>query len=70
MRITGQGLTTIAILTAILWGCILAENWTLARTRADANRVLTEIHALQVKRHIVPVTAPVQAPRHMRPEIG
>jgi len=70
MRTTGPGLATIAVLTIILWGCILAEHWTVAHARADAYRALSEIRALQLKKHIVPAAAPVRPQREVRPEIG
>ena len=70
MRITGPGLATIAVLTLILWGCILAEHWTVAHARAEAGRALSEIRELQLKKHIIPAAAPVQPPRRVRPEIG
>jgi len=70
MRITGPGLATIAVLTSILWGCIVAEHCTVAHARAEAYRALSEIRALQVKRGIVPVSAPVPRRRPVRPEIG
>ncbi len=70
MRITGPGLTTIAILTAILWACLIAEQWTFARARAEAYRALDDIRALQLRKRILPATAPVRAPRPAGPEIG
>jgi len=70
MRITGPGLVTIAILTCILWGCIFIEQRTLTHARAEAYRALSEIRALQLKKHIVPAATPAQPPRPARPEIG
>jgi hypothetical protein len=70
MRITGPGLAAIAILTGILWGCIILEQRTLAHARAEGERALDEIRVLQMKKHLVPTVAPTQAPRPVRPEIG
>ena len=70
MRITGPGLTTIAILTGILWGCIFLEQRTLAHARAEANRALSGIRELQMKKHILPAAIPVREPRPARREIG
>jgi len=70
MRITAPGLATIAVLTTILWGCLVAEHWTVAHARAEAYRALSEIRALQLKKNIVPAAAPVSPQRGVRPEIG
>jgi hypothetical protein len=70
MRITGPGLATISVLTAILWGCLVAEHRTVAHARAEAYRALSEIRALQLKKHIMPAAAPVRPQRGVRPEIG
>ena len=52
MRITRQGLCSIALLTGILWGCIVVERRTIAHARADADHALSEIRALQLKKHM------------------
>jgi hypothetical protein len=70
MRITSQGLCSIALLTAVLWGCIVAEKRTIAHARAEADRALSEIRALQLKKHIVPAAAPVERSRQARPSLG
>jgi len=70
MRITGPGLTTIALLTGILWGCLVAEHRTVAHARAEAYRALSEIRALQLKKRILPAVAPVRTTERTAPEIS
>ena len=69
MKITSQGLCSIAVLTAMLWGCILLEGRTISKARAEAYRALDEIRVLQLKKRMVPVTAPA-FPRSDRPAAG
>jgi hypothetical protein len=70
MKITGQGLTTIALLTATLWGCLVIEHRTVSHARAEGYRALSEIHALQLKKHILPAAAPVRSPHPLAPQIS
>jgi len=70
MQITRQGLFSIAVLTALLWGCIVLERLTVWHARANAYHAIDEIHRLQLKRHLLPVTAPVLRPDSQRPAIG
>ena len=70
MKITRQGLFLIAVLTALLWGCIVLERLTVLHARANAYHALDEIHRLQLKRHLVPVTAPESRPDSHRTAIG
>lgn len=70
MKITNQGLCSIALLTGALWGCILVEKLTIAHARADADRALSEIRALQLKKHILPAASPVERPKRARPALG
>ncbi len=70
MKITRQGLCSIALLTAVLWGCILMERRNIAHARADAYRALDEIRVLQLKKHMVPATAPSFPSRSYRPAAG
>jgi hypothetical protein len=67
MKITRQGLCSIAVLTALLWGCIVVERLTVLRARANAYHALDQIHRLQMKRHLVPVTAPESRPQLATP---
>jgi hypothetical protein len=70
MRITGTGLTTIAFLTAILWGCLLVEHRTVAHARLEGYRALSEIRSLQLKKHILPAAVPVRSSERAAPEIS
>jgi hypothetical protein len=70
MRITSQGLCSLALLTGILWGCIVMEKRTIAHARADADRALSEIRALQLKKHMLPAFSPVEHPQSARPALG
>jgi hypothetical protein len=42
--ITKQGLAAIAILVAILWGCLVSERLTVERANQEMGRVLREMH--------------------------
>jgi len=70
MRITTPGLCAIACLTCVLWGCIFFEHRTLAHARAEADRALSEIRSLQLKKHVIPATTPAREPRHAGPVMG
>ena len=70
MKITGQGLCSIAALTAILWGCLIVERLTIASARAEGNRALEQIRALQVKKGIFPAAAPAFPQRTAPSAIG
>ena len=70
MRITASGFATIALLTTILWGCIVFEHLTVIRARAGAERALNEIRLLQLKKRIIPTAVPMSSPRSTPPEIG
>jgi len=70
MKITRQGLCSIAVLTALLWGCIVLERLTVLHARAGAYHALDQIHRLQLKKGLIPVTAPQLRPDSQRPQIG
>ncbi|HKW97640.1 MAG TPA: hypothetical protein VJN43_07885 [Bryobacteraceae bacterium] len=63
MKITGQGLCSIAVVTGILWGCIVIEKRTVDHARAEGYRAIQEIRALQLKRRALPATSPVPVDR-------
>ncbi|MEX2264751.1 MAG: hypothetical protein WD696_22545 [Bryobacteraceae bacterium] len=58
-QITGQGLTTIAILVALLWGCLFLDRSLVRQARAQSYRALRDIRYLQIKKRIEPVSAPM-----------
>jgi hypothetical protein len=70
IKITGQGLYSIAALTAILWGCLIVERLTIVHARADGDRALEQIRALQLKKGIFPAAAPASPRRSASSAIG
>ena len=42
--ITKPGLTVMAILVAILWGCFVSERLTVERANQEMGRVLRDMH--------------------------
>ena len=61
-KITREGLISIAVLVAILWGCILGERILSRRTSLETYRVMRQIRYLKFKRHIEPASRPVPSP--------
>ena len=61
-KITREGLVSIAVLVAILWGCILGERILTRRTSLETYRVMRQIRYLKFKRHIEPASRPFPAP--------
>lgn len=70
-KITREGLVTIAVLVAILWGCILTERVLSRNTSIETYRVLRQIRYLKFKLHAEPASHPVlpQTPS-LRPVVG
>lgn len=64
-KITGQGLTSIAILVALLWACIVDERLLAHRARAGMADTLEAMRTLRLKNRHEPVAAPA-APVHRR----
>jgi len=63
-------LCSIAALTAVLWGCLVMEKRTIAHARAEADRALSEIRALQLKKRIMPAKSPSEQPHPVTPVLG
>ncbi len=61
-RITKQGLTSIAILVAILWGCIFAERHITRTTQLETYRALRLMRNLKLKRRVEPADQPKASP--------
>jgi hypothetical protein len=61
-KITWEGLISIAVLVAILWGCILGERILSRRTSLETYRVMRQIRYLKFRRHIEPASRPAPAP--------
>ena len=71
--ITRQGLVTIAVLVAILWGCVFAERRLSRNSKLETYRALRDMRYLRFKRHVEPVSHPT--PRSnptpsIRPVVG
>jgi NCAIR mutase (PurE)-related protein len=70
-KITGQGLTSIAILVALLWTCVIGERVILWRANADAAQVARAMRDLRFKTRRQPAAAPARAPhRRLRADVG
>lgn len=68
-RITGQGLTSIAILVVLLWACGLAEHLIVRVARAECSQTVREMRALQSRNRRQPASAPAH-PVTPRPVSG
>ena len=73
-KITRQGLVSIAILVAVLWGCILSERYLSRNSRMETYRALRDMRYLKFKRRVEPASRPVAPPgapsRSMGPVVG
>ena len=69
-KITREGLVTIAVLVAILWGCILTERVLSRNTSIETYRVLRQIRYLKFKLHVEPASHPAPNFRSLRPVVG
>jgi hypothetical protein len=58
VRITGQGLSAIALSVALLWGCVMGERVAARRAFSERAKVLREISRMQRRRRSQPVSAP------------
>ena len=61
-KITRQGLVSIAILVAILWGCVLMERQISRNVKIETYRALRDMRYLKFKRRVEPTSRPVPAP--------
>ncbi len=53
--ITRQGLITLAVLVAALWGCLINERLTMQKAEAEMGRTLREMRQQRAKaRHDIP----------------
>jgi hypothetical protein len=67
-RITGAGLSSIAMLVVVLWACILGEHLIVDRANREFSTAMTELHQLQMKRRAEPASVPAR--RHVvRPSV-
>jgi len=60
VKITGQGLSAIALSVALLWGCWIEERVVTSHASIERARVLRDLRQLQrIVPHPLPVFAPV-----------
>jgi len=70
-KITGQGLTSIAILVAFLWTCVICQHVILGRANADSAQVMRAVRELRLKNRRQPAAMPARPPHRRRnTEIG
>jgi hypothetical protein len=70
-KITGGGLSAIAMLVIVLWACIIGEHLIVARANRELARTMLEVRKLQNRKNADPVSAPAPAIRtRLRPAIG
>ena len=69
-KISGAGLSAIAMLVVLLWACILGEHLILQRANSELSGAMTRIRLLQ-KQRFGPVPVSLPASSHtVRPAIG
>jgi len=61
-KITRQGLVSIAILVALLWGCILTERALTRNSKIETYRALRQIRYLKFRRQVEPASQPEPSP--------
>jgi hypothetical protein len=70
-RITGQGLTSIAVLVILLWACVIGERIIVSQANAQTAEAVRAIRSLQLKNRRQPAAAPLHPPlKRQRPELG
>ena len=72
-KITRQGLISIAILVAILWGCVLTERRISRNAKMETYRALRDMRYLKFKRRVEPAAQPpatTPAPPSVGPVLG
>jgi len=52
----------MAVLVAILWGCVLGEQALIRRARLDNYRAMRQMRILRLKRHVEPAVQPLPQP--------
>jgi len=58
IKITGQGLSAIALSVPLLWGCVIGERVTARRAFSERAKVLRDISRLQRRQRTQPVSSP------------
>jgi len=71
--ITRQGLVSIAILVAVLWGCVFTERRLSRNSKMETYRALRDMRYLKFKRHVHPAARPMPTSNpkpSVRPVLG
>jgi hypothetical protein len=58
-KITGQGLSAIALSVALLWGCLIGERVAARRAFSERAKVLRDISRIRRRQRTRPVSTPV-----------
>ena len=58
-QITRNGMLTIAVLVAMLWGCVLTERHLSRNSKVETYRALRDLRYLRFKRHVEPASRPL-----------
>ena len=70
-KITGQGLTSIAILVALLWTCVIGERLMVGRAIAGTTQVMRAMRELRLKNRRQPAATPTRpSHRRLHTEVG
>ena len=69
-KITGEGLTAIALSVAALWATFIGERVIVRRAAAERTLVMRELYRMQGSHRSEPVSAPIHIPRLKRPTAG
>ena len=64
VKITGQGLSAIALSVALLWGCLISERVTARQAFAERAKVLREVSRMQRRQRTQPASTPAPFIRH------
>jgi len=70
VKITGQGLSAIALSVALLWYCFLAERAIARRAEAERAQAIQEIHRLRQRPAPLPVSTPPRPIAPAKPALG
>lgn len=62
-RITRLGLGSIAILVAVLWGCLFTERALVRQSRLETYRAMRDLRYLKMRRSVAPAANPAPAPQ-------
>jgi hypothetical protein len=70
-KITGQGLTSIAILVTLLWACVIGERVITNGASSGTTEALRAMRVLRIRNRREPAAAPAQRfSRRLHPSLG